>query len=204
MQRVFPPAARDDIARRDSSFARLDALATLMDAAFVVQGTNIRMGLNGLIGLVPVAGNTIAGAISNYIIWEARQLGAPGWLIARMMLDVAIVPGIGAVPLVGDMFNIPFSCQPAQHGVAEAAQLSTTLLIRSVTVKKCGRARARRARERPWIIVRDGSWVLAPTAGGWIFGSGLGHPPRASSQTCLVSNQPCQPADELLWTIRSP
>ena len=79
-----------------------------MDAAFVVPGTTIRMGLNGLIGLVPVAGDVIGGAISTYIVWEARQLGAPGWLIARMMLNVAIETGIGAVPLVGDMFDILF------------------------------------------------------------------------------------------------
>ena len=108
MQHVLQPAGLDDIARRDSSVARLDTLATLMDAAFVVPGTNIRMGLNGLIGLVPVAGDMIGGAISTYIVWEARQLGAPGWLIARMMLNVAIETGIGAVPLVGDMFDILF------------------------------------------------------------------------------------------------
>ena len=108
MQRVFQPDGLNDNARRDSSVARLDALATLMDAAFVLPGTNVRMGLNGLIGLVPVAGDIIGGAISTYIVWEARQLGAPGWLIARMMLNVAIETGIGAVPLLGDMFDILF------------------------------------------------------------------------------------------------
>ena len=108
MQHVFQLDGPTDNARRDSSVARLDALATLMDAAFVLPGTNVRMGLNGLIGLVPVAGDIIGGAISTYIVWEARQLGAPGWLIARMMLNVAIETGIGAVPLLGDMFDILF------------------------------------------------------------------------------------------------
>ena len=108
MQRVFQRDGVNDNASRDSSLARLDALATLMDAAFVLPGTNVRMGLNGLIGLVPVAGDIIGGAISTYIVWEARQLGAPGWLIARMMLNVAIETGIGAVPLLGDMFDILF------------------------------------------------------------------------------------------------
>ena len=64
------------------SVARLEALAKLMDGAFVIPGTNIRMGLDGLIGLVPVAGDMISGLISTYMIWEARQLGAPRWLIA--------------------------------------------------------------------------------------------------------------------------
>lgn len=93
---------------RSAALARLDALATFMDAAFVIPGTNIRMGAAGIIGLFPVAGDLIGGAISSYIVWEARQLGAPRWLIARMMLNVAIETGFGAVPLLGDMFDIMF------------------------------------------------------------------------------------------------
>jgi len=62
------------------SVARLEALARLMDGAFVLPGTNIRMGLDAIIGLIPVAGGVIAGLISTYLIWEARQLGAPKWL----------------------------------------------------------------------------------------------------------------------------
>jgi hypothetical protein len=54
-----------------------------MDGAFVLPGTTIRFGLDGIIGLIPVAGDMIAGLVSTYLIWEARQLGAPNWLIAR-------------------------------------------------------------------------------------------------------------------------
>jgi Domain of unknown function (DUF4112) len=56
-----------------------------MDGAFVIPGTNIRMGLDGLIGFVPVASEAVSGLISSYLIWEARQLGAPAWLIGRMI-----------------------------------------------------------------------------------------------------------------------
>ena len=87
---------------------RLDALAVLMDAAFVIPGTKTRMGLNGLIGLVPVVGDIIGGAISSYIVWEARRLGAPTWLLARMAVNVAIETGVGAIPLLGDVFDIFF------------------------------------------------------------------------------------------------
>jgi hypothetical protein len=48
-----------------------------MDSAFVIPGTKIRMGLDGLIGLIPVAGDLIASVVSTYLIWEARKLGAP-------------------------------------------------------------------------------------------------------------------------------
>jgi Domain of unknown function (DUF4112) len=90
------------------SVARIDALATLMDAAFVIPGTNIKMGLDGLIGLVPVAGDLIASVISSYIIWEARQLGAPRWLLMRMLVNVAIDTAVGSVPVVGDAFDVMF------------------------------------------------------------------------------------------------
>ena len=87
---------------------RLDALAVLMDAAFVIPGTNTRMGLNGLIGLFPVVVDLIGGAISSYIVWEARRLGAPNWLLARMSVNVAIETGVGAIPFFGDVFDIFF------------------------------------------------------------------------------------------------
>jgi len=108
VRQVFTPIDREAMDRRDQAVARLDALATLMDAAFVIPGTNIRMGLDGLIGLLPIAGDLIASLVSSYIVWEARQLGAPRWLLARMMLNVAIDTAIGSVPVVGDVFDVMF------------------------------------------------------------------------------------------------
>jgi Domain of unknown function (DUF4112) len=90
------------------SLARLEALAKLMDGAFVVPGTNLRFGLDGIIGLVPVAGDMIAGLVSTYLIWEAKQLGAPGWLIGRMLVNTVVDTTIGAIPVVGDAFDVLF------------------------------------------------------------------------------------------------
>ena len=90
------------------SVARLEALARLMDGAFVLPGTTIRFGLDGLIGLIPVAGDVIAGLVSTYLIWEARQLGAPSWLIARMLANAFLDTTIGAIPVVGDAFDVLF------------------------------------------------------------------------------------------------
>ena len=61
-----------------------------MDSAFTIPGTNIRMGLDGIIGLVPIAGDLISGLISSYVIWEARRLGASRWVIGRMMTNTLI------------------------------------------------------------------------------------------------------------------
>jgi hypothetical protein len=108
VQQVFTPIDREAMVRRDQAVARLDALATLMDAAFVIPGTTIRMGLDGLIGLLPIAGDLISSMVSSYIVWEARQLGVPRWMIARMMLNVVVDTAVGSVPVVGDAFDVMF------------------------------------------------------------------------------------------------
>lgn len=92
----------------EGAVARMEALARLMDGAFVLPGTNIRLGLDAIVGLVPVAGDVISGIISSYLIWEARQLGAPKWLIGRMMANTLLDTTIGAIPVVGDAFDILF------------------------------------------------------------------------------------------------
>jgi Domain of unknown function (DUF4112) len=90
------------------SLVRLEGLAKLMDGAFVIPGTTIRFGLDGIIGLIPVAGDMIAGLVSTYLIWEAKQLGAPRWLIARMFANAFLDTALGSVPLVGDAFDVLF------------------------------------------------------------------------------------------------
>ena len=92
----------------EESVARLEAVGRLMDGAFVLPGTNIRLGLDAIIGLVPVAGDVISDLVSSYLIWEARQLGAPRWLIARMMANTFLDTTLGVIPLVGDAFDLMF------------------------------------------------------------------------------------------------
>jgi len=93
---------------RTQRLARLDALARLLDTAFVVPGTNIRFGVDALIGLMPGLGDVIATALSLYIVREARALGASRSVIGRMMLNVAVDGAIGLVPVLGDVFDVAF------------------------------------------------------------------------------------------------
>ena len=93
---------------RTESVARLEQLSTLLDSAFKVPGTNVRLGLDSLIGLVPGIGDLVSTAVSSYIIWEARRLGLPRWKIARMIGNVALDTTIGAVPLFGDVADVFF------------------------------------------------------------------------------------------------
>ena len=93
---------------REQRFARLDALAKLLDVAFILPGTNIRYGIDGIIGLIPVIGDLITTAISLWLVREARALGAPWYLTARMLGNVAVDGVVGIVPFVGDAFDVAF------------------------------------------------------------------------------------------------
>jgi len=93
---------------REQRLARLDALAKLLDVAFIVPGTNVRYGIDGLIGLIPVIGDLITTAISLWVVREARALGAPWHLTMRMLGNVALDGAVGIVPLVGDAFDVMF------------------------------------------------------------------------------------------------
>jgi hypothetical protein len=93
-------------ARVEASLARIEALAKLMDSAFVLPGSNVRVGLDAILGLVPVAGDLVSQAISTYIIWEARQLGVSRWTLMRMFGNTIVDTVVGSVPVLGDAFDV--------------------------------------------------------------------------------------------------
>ena len=86
----------------------LDAVAKLLDIAFILPGTNIRYGIDGIIGLIPVVGDIIATALSLWLVREARALGAPWHVTTRMLGNVAIQGVVGMVPVAGDAFDVLF------------------------------------------------------------------------------------------------
>ena len=100
---TIPLSSPSDVQAR---LKRLRRLAWLIDGAFGIPGTRFRFGLNSLIGLVPVGGDAILGAISLYIVYEAAQLGVPGPQLVRMIANVGVEVVGGSVPIVGDLFDM--------------------------------------------------------------------------------------------------
>ncbi len=88
------------------SRARIARVANLLDSAFVVPGTNIRIGLDPLIGLLPIAGDTVTTLLSLYVVYEAHRAGLPKSALLRMAANIAIDAGISAVPVLGDIGDI--------------------------------------------------------------------------------------------------
>lgn len=91
---------------RHAKLEQLRKMAELMDGQFKVPGTDVEFGLDAIIGLVPVVGDLLCGAFSLWLVREAQQLGAPKWLIAQMLWNVAVEVSVGAVPLIGDAFDV--------------------------------------------------------------------------------------------------
>jgi hypothetical protein len=84
---------------------RIEGLERLLEGMIEVPGLGRKVGLDALLGLVPVAGDAIAAALGLYLVWEARNLGMPRWQLWRMAGNVGVDTLIGAVPLAGDLFD---------------------------------------------------------------------------------------------------
>ena len=84
---------------------RIEALERLLEGMFEVPLLGRKVGLDALLGLVPVAGDAIAAIMGLYLVWEARNLGMPRWQLWRMAGNVGVDSLIGAVPVAGDLFD---------------------------------------------------------------------------------------------------
>ena len=84
---------------------RLRFLAWLLDSSIPIPGTRFTVGLDALIGLVPVIGDLIGVLASSIIVVEANRLGVPRSILMRMSFNVAIEGVVGLVPFLGDLFD---------------------------------------------------------------------------------------------------
>jgi|SRR5260221_9140125 len=80
--------------------------ARLFDSAFRIPGTRITFGLDPILGLIPGIGDLASPVLSLFFIWHGLRLGLPRVVLARMVLNVIIDAGVGAIPVVGDVFDV--------------------------------------------------------------------------------------------------
>ena len=83
----------------------VEKLARLMDSRFAIPGMPVKLGLDTIIGLIPVLGDTIGLSISGYIIAQAKRLGVSDATLMKMSLNVFLDWLIGLVPILGDLFD---------------------------------------------------------------------------------------------------
>lgn len=98
------PLGRDPVSVR----RRVEALEGLLERALTVPGINRKVGIDAIVGLVPVAGDVVTGALGLYLVWEARNLGMSKWQLGRMLGNVGFDTLLGAIPVAGDLFDFVY------------------------------------------------------------------------------------------------
>jgi hypothetical protein len=101
---TMPPLGRDPAAVRQ----RIEAMERLLERSLTIPGVNFPVGLDAVVGLIPVAGDVISAALGAYIVWEASNLGLPKWKLWRMAGNVLFDSAVGAIPIAGDAFDLLF------------------------------------------------------------------------------------------------
>ena len=107
MTGTTPPVA-DAAERKRRARERLITLSKLLDGALEVPLLRTRVGLDALLGIVPVAGDLLSAALGLYLVAQARELGASRWLQARMIGNLAFDALLGVVPVAGDIADVYF------------------------------------------------------------------------------------------------
>lgn len=98
-------AARNDPA---AIRKRIEAMEAVLERSFILPGINRPIGLDAILGIIPIVGDVLTALMSAYIIWEARNLGMSKWHLVRMGANVAFDTALGAIPVAGDIFDFAF------------------------------------------------------------------------------------------------
>jgi hypothetical protein len=99
---------------------RVHRLSRLLDDWLRIPGTRYRIGLDGLIGLIPGLGDVVGTLLSAYILFEAIQLGAPTTLLLRMAGNIALETLVGAIPILGDIFDFAWKANRKNADLLDA------------------------------------------------------------------------------------
>ena len=91
-----------------AEFKYLDSLSDLLDSRFRIPGTNIRFGLDFLVGLVPFAGDVVTFGFSGLLIISMARHGASGVVVLKMLGNILLDALVGSIPVLGDLFDLSF------------------------------------------------------------------------------------------------
>ena len=116
-RRVVTPTSTE--ATGDTRLDDVRVLARVLDSAVRVPGTNVRVGLDAVLGLVPIVGDVAGGVFASYVLVQAARLGAPPSVLMRMLVNVGIDGLVGTVPLVGDVFDVGWKSSPRNVALLE-------------------------------------------------------------------------------------
>jgi len=114
-----------------SRVRRVRALARLLDSSIRIPGTDMTIGFDPIVGLIPGIGDLIGAVLSGYIVIEAVRSEVPTLTLLRMLVNVGIDTLLGAVPAVGDLFDAAW-----KSNMMNVALLERHLAVSGETPKK--------------------------------------------------------------------
>lgn len=138
-----PYATVEPVPGAFEALERLKKLEVLLDRQFSIAG--VRFGVDSIIGLVPVVGDLISGALGFYIIQEAKRLGVSRWTMGRLYANWGVDVTVGALPIVGDLFDVAFKSNTK----------NVKLLIADLEKQQRKIARASGRARRGWTEARE-------------------------------------------------
>lgn len=120
----------------DLELQKLRKIAWRMDALFYIPRTNISLGLDNILGLIPVVGDLIALGPSAYLIWKAHKLGATPGTLAYMTLNTVADFIVGSIPVIGDIFDAIYNANIRNYRALEGNLNKKAARARSVRTAK--------------------------------------------------------------------
>lgn len=115
------------MASRDQALQRVRTVGQLLDNAIAIPGTNYRVGLDPLLGLLPGGGDMVGIVVSAYIVLEAARFGVPKSTLIRMVLNILLDSSVGAIPVVGDLFDFAWKSNSRNVALLESHVTNGTL-----------------------------------------------------------------------------
>lgn len=106
---IMPHASPADYHTQAATLKRLRLLSRLLDKFIAVPGTPIAVGLDPIIGFIPVGGDILGLLLSTYIIIEAAKLGIPKKILRKMIVNIIIDSLVGSIPVLGDIFDFAWT-----------------------------------------------------------------------------------------------
>ncbi|WP_066382265.1 MULTISPECIES: DUF4112 domain-containing protein [unclassified Anabaena] len=101
----MPDVSPPDYNTPAATLKRLRLLSRLLDKVVAIPGTPIALGLDPILGLIPVGGDVLGIILSSYIVIEAARLGIPKKTLSKMVVNILIDTLVGAIPVLGDIFD---------------------------------------------------------------------------------------------------
>jgi hypothetical protein len=156
---VVEPRASQTL--RDQAVARnLERVAWLMDRALIIPGTKISVGLDALLGLLPIGGDVATGFIQIALVLVAlRQYHVPKTVAARMMANVLLDVTVGSIPLLGDLFDVGFKANTRNVKLLEPYGHESTIDIGHAEMPR-SRMIELKPRGTPWRFIVPIAFVL--------------------------------------------